>query len=291
MTDKNCVICGSSDCGIFPNRFFKNTLLRCKKCGLIFVGRRPEPAELKKIYGRSYFKNADSNSIGYEDYPADKPNIVKTFEKRLKNIEKLYPGKGKILDLGCATGFFLEVAENRGWTPYGVEISDYAGDMAKKRFGDRIFQSVFDRALPNSGFFDIITMWDYIEHIPNPGRELNRAWQLLKKGGMLVLSTPDADSLTHKIFRDRWMGYKDQEHLYYFSGKNLKILLEKTGFEILKSEKTGKYVSFALFAKRLGLYNKFLADILKFLTLKTGAANFSAYINPFDIICIYAQKK
>lgn len=290
MTDKNCVICGSSDCRVFPSKFFKNVLSRCQKCGLIFVERQPEFAELKKIYGQNYFKNTDSNSIGYEDYLADKPNIVKTFEKRLKNIEKLYPKTGKILDVGCATGFFLEVAENHGWTPYGAEISDYAGNMAKKRFRDNVFQSVFDKALPNNNFFDIITMWDYLEHVPNPAKELVRAWQLLKKDGILILSTPDAGSLPHKIFRDKWMGYKDQEHLYYFSEKNLKILLGNTGFKILKSEKIGKYISFNLFAKRLGLYSKSLADILKFLTLKTNASNFSVYINPLDIICIYAKK-
>jgi len=290
MSDKKCNICGSSDCKTFPNKFFKNILLRCPKCGLIFVELQPKLPELKKIYGQNYFKNINSNSIGYENYLEDKPNIIKTFEKRFKNIEKLYLKKGKILDLGCAMGFFLEVAENHGWTPYGIEISNYAGNIAKERFRDKIFNGTLNEVSFPDNFFDIITMWDYLEHILNPLQELSRIRQFLKKDGLLILSTPDADSLSHKIFKDRWMGYKDQEHLYYFSEKNVRILLEQSGFKVLKKEKVGKYISLDLFVKRLSLYNKSLANIFKFLISKAGLPNFSFYVNPLDIICFYAKK-
>lgn len=290
MTDKKCGICGSADCRVFPNQFFKNVLWRCQKCGLIFVEPQPKFLELKKIYSQNYFKNSNSGSIGYENYLADKSNIIKTFEKRFKDIEKLHPNKGKILDLGCALGFFLEVVENHGWMPYGVEISDYAGEIAKKHFGERIFQGALDQACFPNDFFDIITMWDYLEHVSSPSQELSRVWQLLKNDGLLILSTPDANSLPHRIFRNKWMGYKDQEHLYYFSRENAIMLLEKAGFTVLKSEKIGKYVNLSLFIKRLGLYNKSLADILKFLLSKTSPPNFSFYVNPLDIICLYAKK-
>jgi len=290
MSDKKCNICGSSDCKIFPNKFFKNILLRCQKCGLIFVYPQPKFSELKKIYSQNYFKNTNSNSIGYENYLEDKPHTIKTFEKRFKNIEKLYLKKGKILDLGCAMGFFLEVAENHGWTPRGIEISNYAGNIAKERFGDKIFNGTLNEVSFPDNFFDIITMWDYFEHILNPLQELSRIRQFLKKDGLLILSTPDANSLSHKIFKDRWMGYKDQEHLYYFSEKNVRILLEQSGFKVLKTERVGKYISLDLFVKRLSLYNKSLANIFKFLISKTGLPNFSFYVNPLDIICLYAKK-
>lgn len=290
MINKKCNICGSSNCKVFPNEFFKKILLRCQKCGLIFVHPQPKFSELKKIYTQKYFKNSNSNSIGYENYLKDKPNIIKTFEKRFKNVEKLYPKKGKILDLGCAMGFFLEVAENHGWTPYGVEISNYASNIAKKRFGDKVFNGTLDQACFSNNFFDIITMWDYLEHISDPAEELSRARQLLKKDGILILSAPDTNSLPHKIFGNRWMGYKDQEHLYYFSEKNIRMLLEKTSLKVLKSEKIGKYISLDLFIKRLSLYNKFLANVLKFFISKTDLPDFSFYVNPLDIICLYAKK-
>ena len=292
IMNKQCIICESADCQIFPNKFFKNVLWRCRKCGLIFVHPQPASLEIKKIYSQNYFQNANSHSIGYENYLADKSNIIKTFEKRFRDIEKLYPNKGNVLDLGCALGFFLEVAENYGWTPYGVEISDYASTLAQRRFGDKIVQDTLDRACFPNNLFDIITMWDYLEHISNPSQELARVWQLLKKGGMLILSTPDTDSLPHKIFRDRWMGYKDQEHLYYFSKKNAIMLLERTGFKVLKSERMGKYVSLSLFIKRLNLYNKFLANLIRLLLSKKiiNSPNLSFYVNPLDIICIYAKK-
>ncbi|MCX6760359.1 MAG: class I SAM-dependent methyltransferase [Candidatus Nealsonbacteria bacterium] len=289
MPDKNCKICGSFDLKVFPNKYFKNTLLRCQKCGLIFVYPQPEFCMIKNIYAQNYFKNSSSHSIGYENYLKDKPNIMKTFERRLKNIEALYPKKGEILDLGCAMGFFLEVAKNHGWNPHGVEISEYASNIAKKRFGNNIFNGVLNQACFLEDSFDIITMWDYLEHIPDPSFELSLIWKLLKKGGMVILSTPNANSLPHKIFRDRWMGYKDQEHLYYFSEKNMRTLLQKNGFKILKSERTGKHISLSLFIKRLNLYSKPLADISRFLTPEK-ISDFSFYINPLDIICFYAEK-
>lgn len=290
MDNRTCIICGSSKCRVSPNKFFKNTLLRCQKCGLIFVYPQPKLSKIKKIYSQNYFKNTNSNSIGYENYHEDKPNIIKTFEKRFRNIENLYPEKGKILDLGCAMGFFLEVVENHGWKPYGVEISNYAANIAKKSFGDKIFNGTLDEVSFPDNFFDIITMWDYFEHVFNPLKELSKVRQFLKKDGLLILSTPNTDSLPHKIFKDRWMGYKDQEHLYYFSEKNATMLLEQSGFKVLKSEKVGKYISLDIFIKRLGLYNKFLSNILKSLQSKTDLPNFSFYINPLDIICFYAKK-
>lgn len=290
MIDKKCIICGSSNCNIFPNKFLSNNLMRCQKCGLIFVYPQPIFSELEKIYDHTYFKNVNSNSLGYEGYLEDKPNIIKTFEKRFKNIEKLYTEKGNLLDLGCAMGFFLEVAENHKLSPYGIEISDYASYIAKKRFKNKILNGSLAQANFENNFFSIITMWDYLEHIPNPSKELSQAWSLLKKGGLIVLSTPNTDSLPHKIFRQRWMGYKDKEHLYYFSKKNIVMLLEKNGFEVLKQENVGKYINFSVFIKRLWLYNKFLASVFNFLISKMGLLNFSLYVNPSDIVCFYAKK-
>lgn len=291
MIDKKCIICESSNCNIFPNKFLDNNLLRCQKCGLIFVHPQPEFSELKKIYDHNYFENNNSNSIGYEDYLKDKPNIIKTFEKRLKNIEKLHQNKGKILDLGCATGFFLEVAKNHGFDTYGVEISSYASNIAKKSFKNKIFNGALAQADFPNNFFDIITMWDYLEHIPNPSKEISTAWKLLKKNGLIILSTPEADSLAHKIFKQKWMGYKDKEHLYYFSEKNITMLLEKNGFKVLKKERIGKYITSSVLIKRLSLYSKFLSSIFNFLISKTKLLNFSFYINPLDIICVYAKKQ
>lgn len=290
MPNKNCHICHSSNCPICPNRFFKNTLRQCQQCGLIFVNPQPEFNKIKEIYNQHYFKNNNSNSVGYEDYAQDRPNIIKTFEKRWRQIEKFHPTKGRVLDLGCAMGFFLEVARNHGWETCGVELSNYASHIAQKNFGDKIFNGSLDKTCLSDNFFDIITMWDYLEHIRNPVRELKRVWHLLKKDGLIVLSTPNTASWPHKIFKDKWMGYKDQEHLYYFSADNVIMLLKEAGFKILKSERVGKYVSLALFIKRLRIYNKFLANIFQLLVFKTNLYHHSLYVNPLDIICIYAQK-
>jgi 2-polyprenyl-3-methyl-5-hydroxy-6-metoxy-1,4-benzoquinol methylase len=291
MPGKNCPICQYPNCLPHPNQFLKNDLLRCQKCGLIFVWPQKQPENIKKIYNSNYFKNKNSNSIGYKNYVKDRPNIIKTFEKRLKKIEKLSGKKGKVLDIGCATGFFLQAARDSGFDPFGVEISEYASQIAKENLGqEKIFTGAMAEANFPGNYFNLITMWDCIEHLPNPSQELSIIYKSLCPGGLLVLTTPNANSLAHKIFRDKWMGYKDEEHLYYFSDKNICLLLQLAGFKIIKKENVGKFVPMAVFLQRLSLYSKPLSAILSFFMAKAGLKDFSLYINPGDIMCIYAQK-
>jgi len=294
LQNKTCPICkGWQKCTAWPNVFLENSLLRCKKCGLIFVHPQPSPNDIKKIYNSQYFQNQDSNSLGYENYIKDRPNIVKTFEKRLKNIKKLLnfqPGV-KVLDIGCAAGFFLEAAKSKGFDAYGVEISEYASRIAKNNLSpEKIFNGTLAQVKLPDNSFGLITMWDCIEHIADPEGELSKIYDLLCGDGLLVLTTPNTSSLAHKIFKQKWMGYKDKEHLYYFSDKNLSLLLKIAGFKVIKKERVGKFIPLSVFLQRLSLYSGPAAKIMNFLTEKTGLNNLSFYVNPWDIVCIYAKK-
>jgi 2-polyprenyl-3-methyl-5-hydroxy-6-metoxy-1,4-benzoquinol methylase len=252
---------------------------------------KPKLENIKKIYDFNYFQNNNSNSTGYENYLKDKPNIIKTFKKRFKKIENLLVKNEKSLDLGCACGFFLEIARDKGFDAHGIEISDWASKIAKKKFGaEKIFNGTLQQSDFPEAVFDLITMWDYIEHILDPMTELLIIHKLLNKDGMLVLTTPNTNSWAHKVFKQKWMGYKDKEHLQYFSDKNLNILLQKTGFKVIKKEKVGKFITLSVFAQRLGLYSKPLSNTLNFFIEKMGLRNFYFYVNSGDIICIYAKK-
>src|SRR3989344_6467949 len=109
----------------YINRCFKD-IYECGRCEARFVWPQPSPQQLEELYQQEYYTNSESACAGYMNYEGDRLLIKKTFERRLGEIEKLYPQQGKILDLGCATGFFLEVAKDRGWDPYGIDISTYA---------------------------------------------------------------------------------------------------------------------------------------------------------------------
>jgi len=106
---------------------------------------------------------------------------------------------GKILDIGAGTGVFLKVARDRGWNVAGVEISQFAADIARKKFNIGLFRGELEDASFKRKSFDVVTAWDLIEHVENPRGTVTKAMELLKPGGYLVLQTTTTDSLLFRI--------------------------------------------------------------------------------------------
>ena len=263
-------------------------LVRCTKCGLIYSLVTTDVDSMKKFYDKEYFISADSVKRGYTHYFNDERNIIKTFEKRLAMISRFSPGKGRLLDIGCAAGFFMHVARSAGWEVEGVDISAICMDYARDKFGLKVHNDLFTNVAFEESSFDLITMWDYLEHSLTPGEDILKARKLLKPGGLLVLATPDISSIPARIFKSHWIGIKLEEHFYYFSRKTLLNYLKQARFDILMNRYIGKYVSFAIFADRLMYYNKLIFRITRTLLKKV---NFSFYCNPFDIMCLILRKE
>lgn len=285
----SCPLCNSK---IYTQKYPQHypRIVTCKICRLIYTNPRLKSKFLKELYSEEYFKNDHSSVLGYSNYLQDKENIIKTFDKRLSKIETFVP-LGKLLDVGCATGFFMHSAKMRGWKVEGVEISQYAASYARERYGFKVHVGDISQIDLPANTYDLITLWDVIEHLENPIETLKRLKRVLKKNGLLVFSTPNALSLPAKLTKHKWMGYKlSDEHLTYFSKRTVDLLLKKAEFSLVSSTHIGKYVNFSLFTNRVGLYNKAVSTIL-------NAAQFvlpkdlSFYVNPFDIMCVYARKK
>ena len=283
-----CNFCGSADSKPFIPRL---RVVRCKGCGLVHTNERLPLEALREIYSKDYFTSAVSKDLGYDDYEANRVEIKRTFIKRLQMLERIRNGvKGNTIDVGCAMGFFVDTAQQSGWQAEGIDISGYCVNYGKSQ-GLKLSESTVQElnGLPES--YDLITMWDYIEHSPTPKEDLKKAFQLLKKNGVLALATPDIASLPAKIFKENWMGFKEHEHLFYFSGKVLKKALKEIGFEIVREQYVGKYVSLEFFARRIGLYFPVISKWLRFLIKKNWISNFQFYCNPWDITLIVARKK
>ncbi len=285
----SCPLCKSSRYKhLYPKKLPR--LVICLSCNFIYTNPRLKRKYLPKLYTKYYFQNKNSSVFGYHNYLADKEKIRKTFSKRLKDIEKLQK-KGKLLDVGCATGFFMKTAEEHGWKPEGVEISKFASDYAKKYFHLKVHNMDMQDIDFPLHTFDLITLWDIIEHLSDPIDAMKRIHRILKNDGLLVLSTPDVGSIPAKITKHNWVGYKlSDEHLSYFAPPTLAALLNQAGFRIVKSHHLGKYVSFPLFANRVGLYSTTLGKMLEYIS-KFIPESFNFYLSAFDIICIYARKK
>ncbi|MEJ5283759.1 MAG: class I SAM-dependent methyltransferase [Brevinematia bacterium] len=208
-------------------------IFECRNCGYLFQDIDKENAY--KFYTEGYY--SQNQEYAYIDERKSEKFARYVWKKRikiLKKIEKTQGSNKNFLDVGCSFGGLLKVAEENGFFPYGVEVSEYSGGYAIKRFGkDRIFiGSIEDISLPEN-FFSVITMIEVIEHILNPKIAIEKLYNSLKEGGILLIQTANMAGLQAKIFGKNYHYYLPG-HLSYFSHKNLKKLLKDIGFKWVK---------------------------------------------------------
>ena len=242
-----CPLCGGKGANVKYKWNFAH-LLECK-CGFAYLDRHPSTEELNTLYSADYYA-----SWGFAGEEGITLGAMKkrTFSKHLSKIHE-HAEIGKILDVGCATGFFLEVAKNEGWDVYGVELSKFAANLARKKLGASIFNGFLEDSNFDNDFFDIITLFDLLEHVPSPHSFLSEVHRILKPGGKLLIVTPDMGSLSSTIMGKKWSHYKD-EHLYYFSRETIKLMLQKNGFYPLSTKAALKYLSLRYIVGQFSVY-------------------------------------
>ncbi|MFZ2500426.1 MAG: class I SAM-dependent methyltransferase [Minisyncoccia bacterium] len=210
------------------------SLYRCVGCGHGVVW--PLPSDVSEIYTKDYFTGAKSG-FGYVDYDRDKEPMRTLLNQSIFQIESFLgvmhaPKKGKILDVGAATGFFLDIARERGWDVHGVEVSDFAASIARDK-GIAMTTGTLADLQDAQESFVAVTLWDVIEHVQNPLEELRRAAGLLAPGGVLLMTTPGLSSLYARFLGKRWHLIVPPEHLHYFTRRSMRLLLKKAGLEVL----------------------------------------------------------
>jgi len=236
------VVCGLCDLRqeefLFKDNGFN--LVRCRNCGLVYVNPRPKDAPQAEDAGhfKEYLKGMTGRTI-------EAKKILGEITKKAK--------AGKILDIGCAAGYFLKAARAEGWTVKGVERSRMFCDYAKDEFGLDVFCGTLESADLKDGLFDVITMLDVLSHLRSPKRTLSLANRALRQGGLLVIKTGNKGELGRKKLGETFgVSWNTPEHLCHFSKKALKILLEKTNFNIEKIDITAN-VSNIISPKNIGV--------------------------------------
>ncbi len=224
----NCLICQSTQLKKM-DRYAQTHLVKCQSCSFVFTQVIPTNEELISFY----------DGYGRHDYLS--PLTVKRYNELLDQF-KPFRKTNRILDVGCGIGYFLEVAKERGWEVYGTEFTDKAVGICSEK-GINMKQGKLSPADFEPEFFDILTSFEVLEHINNPVEEIQNFEKLLRKGGLVYLTTPNFNSLLRYRLKENYSVITYPEHLAYFTPKTLKNLFLDNGFKKKKIQTTGISVS------------------------------------------------
>lgn len=281
-----CVVCTSTDFDVLFSH--KNgEMAKCRTCGLVQVVPMPSEAVIKKLY--------------HEDFEHFAPYLEQLdvhkayFQKKISEMRTRIPTSSlhpNFLDIGCAMGVLLQEAKREGMKVTGVDISDDAVaycNRFKLNAKAGTVQSL-ESVLENNSF-DIITAFQIIEHERDPLEFMRRVYKLLKKGGLVVLATPNYGGIWRKLMGKRWVGFTHPEHVVLLDFSSMRYLLEKSGFRDIKiSADSPRPFPLSFAFKRAGDYFPALAWILKPIGTLLDQFNLKNPINPWDDMIIYAHK-
>ena len=229
-------------------------IVRCMTCSLVFA--IPE-TQVKEIT-QDYVEMADPEYLKEEKGRRSQARIV------LKKIAK-FKKSGRLLDIGCGPGFFLDEAKRQGWDVQGVDLSKWSKEHAKTYFSIDIFQGTLSSAVFPDRAFDVIVMNDVIEHLEDPKVVLKEIRRILKNDGVIYISTPDIKSVLSRLLRAKWWGI-NKYHLFYFSKKTIEKLFDEVGFKPLRYSSYPRVFSLNYWVTRLKSYPAFIYKPIEFIS-------------------------
>jgi SAM-dependent methyltransferase len=218
-TRTGCPICFAPDTALL---YVKHgfPLHRCAACEAVFVATPPAPEALTALYSAAYFTEGGA---GYRDYIADAATHRRQARRYLAVLDRLGIAPGRLLDVGCAAGFFLDEARRHGWTVRGCDLSDYA-QLHATRLGVPVDQRDFldpEFVLPE-GSIEVATMFNVLEHVRDPRGAADKLSRLVRGGGHVLLETWDPRSWFARILGSAWPTYAPPTVLHCFTPTTLR---------------------------------------------------------------------
>jgi len=275
-----CDLCGTADPRfILDSQNLDGPLVECIRCGFRYVGKRRS----NLVFGRD---SAEQTASRVRDANATFRNLPESEEHRLGKLNagwrlrliQRYKPSGKLLEVGCARGDFLSVAKTV-FDVFGVEpnpeLASESGAVAP------VHRDVIERTPWRD--FDVVASFHVIEHVDSPRSFIRASAERLKPGGLMVIETPNIDSLPFRLMKSRWRQFIP-EHYFFFDPKTIRQAFEDNDLEVRAVKNVGKYASAGLILNRLARYMPWMPGA-------QGLSRLTFRVNPMDIMLVFATKK
>ncbi|MDD4910365.1 MAG: class I SAM-dependent methyltransferase [Candidatus Omnitrophica bacterium] len=239
------------------------------------------------IYSKEYFLGSE-----YNNYLADKEILQKNFGLRLRMLQAfMEPNRHRhLLEIGCAYGFFLELVRKQFDTVLGLDISGDGVLYAREQLKVDAVKADFLKYDLKGRRFDVVCMWDTIEHLSSPDLYLEKISNNTKSGSLVALTTGDIDSFNARLRRGGWRMIHPPTHIHFFSSKTLTRMLDRFGFDVVYNSYCGFYRGIDYMAYRMFVLNKGNSLIYNLLR-KYGLTRVRFYLNLFDVMYVIARRR
>ncbi len=281
--------------------FGRERIVRCLGCGLLYLDPWPTEDDLRSVYGDSYFQNPvfleghNHSLYGYADYIAER--LVKQAEyvrvaREIRALLPASPAAPRLLEVGCGFGYFLDVAFEEGFEVTGLEFNPYAVARLRKKYAFPIHAGALESTAFAAGTFDAAALFDVIEHLRDPFGALDRLHDTIVPGGVLVVSTVDAESITSRLLGKRAEDFRrTREHLFFFGRRTLTDVLREHGFEVLTIRSIGHTFELGFLLDRLALYQRAVFHLLRRAVVGLGLGSIKVRINPRTKMIAFARRR
>jgi SAM-dependent methyltransferase len=283
MDKTRCIVCGNTQA---PAPLYRG-IVRCTACGYVSADMRLTDEELFALYNEGFFSGAE-----FSDYAADEKFFRKNFRLRLRALKKfLDPARHRrLLEIGSAYGFFLDEVRREFAHIEGIDITTEGVAHARARFKLDVVQGDFLAHDYGARRFDVVCMWDTIEHLRAPHLYVEKIARLTEPGALFCITTADADSLNARLRGERWRMIHPPTHLHYFSARTLARLLARYDFEVVYNRYCGFYRSLGNVAYNILVLRQQRPRLYRALA-RTGLTKLGFYLNLYDIMYVIARRR
>ncbi|MBA3246635.1 MAG: class I SAM-dependent methyltransferase [Pyrinomonadaceae bacterium] len=282
MTTVKCIVCDSA----VAEPLYAG-ILRCRECGHVFADLQLSDEQLFELYSERFFTGGE-----FGDYPASEPYIRRNFEARFKVLRSfLDPARHRhLLEIGSAYGFFLDHVRGHFASAQGLDITDAGVRYARERLKIDVTQADFLTHDFGAQRFDVVCLWDTIEHLRSPQFFLEKIAEQTESGALLALTTGDIGSLNARLRKERWRMIHPPTHLHYFSRQTLTRLLNSYGFDVIYDRYCGFHRS-ADDTAYMVLVLRHGKNRLYELLRRSRVTEFGFYLNLYDILYVIARRR